>query len=135
MMKNDARQFERGLCFNFIISTVVLSFGALCFCPHAHAERIERTLKSDIGKISARIDVSKSCIKTIKIKVDETDIKVPKSDKQICGFKDAYLKEENDQAFLEIRYKNKKDLFYIAETGIWASYHAIPYDKQVDPLE
>jgi hypothetical protein len=135
MIKYESRQIGWGMCFNIIFSEVVLSFGILSFCPQACAEIIERTLKSDLGKISARIDVRKSCIKTIKIKVDETDIEVPKSYKQICGFKDAYLKEEDDQTFLEIRYKNKKDLLYIAENGIWASYHAIPYDKQVDPLE
>jgi len=101
----------------------------------SYAETIEKSLNTGIGKISATISIEKTCIKSISVKVGEIEVQTPKNIRSICGFKNVSIKEENDMPLIDIRYRYKKTLLYVAETGVWASYHGIHQNRKVDPLE
>lgn len=116
------------MCIYLIVIMMLL-------CEHTYAQTTEKVKSTSIGNISVKLGIDKGCINSYSIFVNDTVVKLPNKMKQICGFKDIYIKEENEMPYIEIRFKNKKTLFYIAETGIWASYQGIAINKKVDPLE
>jgi len=101
----------------------------------SYAQTVEESLNTGVGKISVTIGIEKTCVKSISVKVDDKEVQLPKTNGTICGFKKVSIKEENDMPFIDIRYRNKKTLLYVAETGVWASYQGIPLNRKVDPLE
>jgi hypothetical protein len=127
------RSESRGSSMKKMAMLVILLMLVTLNC--SYAQTVEKVLNTGVGKISVTIGIEKTCVKSISVKVDEIEVQTPKTISTICGFKNVSIKEENDMPFIDIRYQHKKTLFYVAETGVWASYQGIPQNRKVDPLE